>query len=58
MSFEQIIRYFGKKYDINGNVYELITSMPISRELVFQNVSDDTSITRPIDHFDLETYIR
>lgn len=58
MVFEEIERYFGKKYDIDGNVYELIATMPVSRDLVFQSVNDDTHISRTIKKFDLETYIR
>lgn len=58
MVFEEIERYFGKKYDINGNVYELIATMPVSRDLIFQSVNDDYHTTRSIKNFDLETYIR
>ena len=58
MVFEEIKRYFDKKYDINGNIYELIATMPVSRDLVFQSVNDDYHTTRSIKNFDLETYIR
>lgn len=57
MVFEEIERYFGKKYDIDGNVYELIATMPVSRDLVFQDMNSDNYIIRAIKHFDLETYI-
>lgn len=58
MVFEEIERYFGKKYDIDGNVYELIATMPVSRDLVLQNVNNDTYIIRAIKNFDLENYMR
>lgn len=58
MVFEEIQRYFGKKYDIDGNVYELTATMPVSRDLVFQDMNSDNYIIRAIKRFDLETYIR
>lgn len=57
MTFEKIIPYLGKKYDIDGNVYELIASMPVSRELILQNVNDDTHIIRKAETFDFENYV-
>ena len=58
MTFEKIVPYLSKKYDIDGNVYELIASMPVSRELILQNVNDDTHINRNAEKFDFESYIR
>lgn len=43
---DYVNEYVGRKYDIGGNVYELIAYMPVSRELILQNMNDDTHITR------------
>lgn len=58
MTFEKIVPYFGKKYEIDGNIYELIASMPVSRELILQSVNDDSHIVRKAEKFNFENYIR
>lgn len=50
--------YIGKKYDIEGNVYELIDFLPLSNTLYFQSVNDDSVAVRKFIDVDLDEYIR
>ena len=50
--------YIGKKYDITGNVYELIDYLFISHSLYFQSVNDDSFLIFNVDKVNLDEYIK
>ncbi len=51
-------KFIGKKYDINGNIYELIDYLSNSHYLYFQSVNDDTVLLRHIDKVKLDDHIQ
>lgn len=53
-----IENYIGKKYDITGNVYELIDYLFISHSLYFQSVNDDSFLILNVDKVNLDEYIK
>lgn len=50
--------YFGKKYDIDGNIYEFIDYFPNSHSLYFQSVNNDAVLLRHVDKVNLDEYIQ
>lgn len=54
---DYINEYTGRKYDIGGNVYELIDFIPFSNTLYFQSVNDDYFAVRKFVDIDLDEYI-
>lgn len=54
---EYVNEYMGRKYDIGGNVYELIDFIPFSNTLYFQSVNDDYVAVRNFVDVDLDEYI-
>ena len=55
---EYIKNYIGRKYDITGNVYELIDYLFISHSLYFQSVNDDSFLIFNVDKVNLDEYIK
>ena len=55
---DYINEYMGRKYDIGGNVYELIDFIPFSNTLYFQSVNDDSVAVRKFVDVDLDEYIK
>lgn len=51
-------KFIGKKYDIDGNIYELIDYLPVSHSLYFQSVNDDAVCLRHVDKVNLDEYIQ
>nr|CAI9751437.1 hypothetical protein DGKKSRWO_DGKKSRWO_CDS_0146 [uncultured phage]CAI9751438.1 hypothetical protein DGKKSRWO_DGKKSRWO_CDS_0147 [uncultured phage]CAI9752323.1 hypothetical protein CVNMHQAP_CVNMHQAP_CDS_0146 [uncultured phage]CAI9752324.1 hypothetical protein CVNMHQAP_CVNMHQAP_CDS_0147 [uncultured phage] len=35
--FDKLITYFGKKYRVDGKMYTLLCTMPVSRDLVLED---------------------
>lgn len=52
-----IEKFIGKKYDIDGSIYELIDYLPNSHYLYFQSVNDDTTLLRHVDKVKLDEYV-
>ncbi len=55
---DYINEYMERKYDIGGNVYELIDFIPFSNTLYFQSVNDDSVAVRKFVDVDLDEYIK
>lgn len=55
---DYINEYMGRKYDIGGNVYELIDFIPFSNTLYFQSFNDDSVAVRKFVDVDLDDYIQ
>lgn len=55
---DYINEYMGRKYDIGGNVYELIDFISFSNTLYFQSVNDDSVAFRKFVDVDLDEYIK
>lgn len=55
---DYINEYMGRKYDIGGNVYELVDFVPFSNTLYFQSVNDDYVAVRKLVDVDLDEYIQ
>lgn len=53
-----IEKFIGKKYDIDGNIYELIDYLSNSHSLYFQSVNDDSVLLRRVDKVNLNDYIK
>ena len=51
-------RYLGEKYDINGNIYELIDVDTIDKVLSFQSVNNDDYLFEDATTFNLDNYLR
>lgn len=55
---DYINEYMGRKYDIGGNVYELVDFIPFSNTLFFQSVNDDSFAVRKFVDVDVDEYIQ
>lgn len=51
-------KFIGKKYDIDGSIYELIDYLYNSHYLYFHSVNDDTVLLRHVDKVKLDEYIQ
>lgn len=51
-------KFIGKKYDIDGNIYELIDYLSNVHYLYFQSVNDDAVLLRRIDKVNLDEYVQ
>lgn len=51
-------KFIGKKYDIDGKIYELIDYLSNIHYLYFQSVNDDAVLLRHIDKVNLDEYIQ
>lgn len=49
--------YFGCRYDIDGDIYEITAIYPENNKLTLSNVNDDTYINCKIDVFDFDNSI-
>lgn len=58
MSRLSIYVFIGKKYDIDGNIYELIDYLSNTHYLYFQSVNDDAVLLRHIDKVNLDEYVQ
>lgn len=51
-------KFIGKKYDIDGKIYELVDYLSNIHYLYFQSVNDDAVLLRHIDKVNLDEYIQ